>query len=36
VPVLHDFLPFDIPKFEYDSASPFVKKCIGCPIAWRR
>jgi formate dehydrogenase iron-sulfur subunit len=23
--------PFDIPKFEYDSASPFVKKCIGCP-----
>ena len=23
--------PFDIPKFQYDSASPFVKKCIGCP-----
>ena len=23
--------PFDIPKFEYDKASPFVKKCIGCP-----
>jgi Fe-S-cluster-containing dehydrogenase component len=23
--------PFDIPKFEYNSASPFVKKCIGCP-----
>lgn len=23
--------PFDIPKFEYDSPSPFVRKCIGCP-----
>ena len=23
--------PFDVPKFEYNSASPFVKKCIGCP-----
>jgi formate dehydrogenase iron-sulfur subunit len=23
--------PFDIPKFEYDSPTPFVKKCIGCP-----
>ncbi len=22
--------PFDIPKFEYNSPSPFVKKCIGC------
>jgi len=23
--------PFDIPKFEYDKPSPFVRKCIGCP-----
>src|SRR4030042_370508 len=22
--------PFDIPKFEFNSPSPFVKKCIGC------
>ena len=22
--------PFDIPKFQYDSATPFVKKCIFC------
>ncbi len=22
--------PFDIPKFEYNSASPYVRKCIGC------
>ena len=22
--------PFDIPKFQYDSPSPFVQKCIGC------
>ncbi|MBE0569746.1 MAG: 4Fe-4S dicluster domain-containing protein [Deltaproteobacteria bacterium] len=23
--------PFDVPKFEYDSPTPFVEKCIGCP-----
>lgn len=23
--------PFDIPKFEYNDPTPFVKKCIGCP-----
>jgi len=33
MPILHDLVPFDIPKFEYDKASPFVKKCIGCPTA---
>jgi len=22
--------PFDVPKFEYDSPTPFVRKCIGC------
>jgi len=28
--VLHDLLPFEIPKFEYDSANPRVKKCQLC------
>jgi Fe-S-cluster-containing dehydrogenase component len=23
--------PFDIPRFDYNDPTPFVKKCIGCP-----
>ena len=30
MPILHDGVPYGIPRYEWEAAVPYVRKCIFC------